>query len=178
MGPGIAPVEVRLAHAPLAAVAEYRGALGCPVRFEREHSAIVHDDAALDTRSRQSDPVLVRLLESHAARLLAEAPRDASFRLRVRNAVIARLRHGEPDIAAVSQALATSERSLQRHLQAEGASFRDVVEDARHGLARLYLDDRSLSPTDVACLLGYSEATTFIRAFKRWTGQTPSAARG
>ena len=102
--------------------------------------------------------------------MLAETPATATFRERVRRAVVERLREGEPSIAGVAQALATSERSLQRKLQAEGVSFRDVVDEARHKLAVVYLGDRTLSLTDVACLLGYSEAAAFTRAYKRWTG--------
>jgi AraC-like DNA-binding protein len=91
--------------------------------------------------------------------------------------VVQRLREGEPGMASVAEALATSERSLQRKLQTEGVSFRDVVDEARHKLALLYLGDQSLSMLDVACLLGYSEAAAFTRAFKRWTGSAPSLAR-
>jgi methylphosphotriester-DNA--protein-cysteine methyltransferase len=58
-----------------------------------------------------------------------------------------------------------------------GSSFRDVVDDARHQLAAVYLGDRTLSMTDVACLLGYSEAAAFTRAYKRWIGSAPSQAR-
>ena len=57
---------------------------------------------------------------------------------------------------------------------AEGVSFRDVVDEARHKLAVVYLGDRTLSLPDVACLLGYSEGAAFTRAFKRWTGTAPS----
>ena len=53
-----------------------------------------------------------------------------------------------------------------------------MVDEARHKLAIVYLGDRTLSMTDVACLLGYSEAAAFTRAFKRWTGRAPSQARG
>jgi AraC-like DNA-binding protein len=88
-----------------------------------------------------------------------------------------RLREGEPGISSVAEALATSERSLQRRLQAEGSSFRDVVDEARHKLALPYLGDPNLSLTDVAYLLGYSEGAAFTRAFKRWTGLAPSMAR-
>ena len=111
-------------------------------------------------------------------RVLAETPLTARFRERVRREVVQRLREGEPGIGGIAQALATSERSLQRKLQAEGISFRDVVDEARHKLAVVYLGDTSLSMTDVACLLGYSEAAAFTRAFKRWTGPRPSQARG
>ena len=55
--------------------------------------------------------------------------------------MVQRLREGEPEIAGVAQALATSERSLQRNLQTEGVSFRDVVDEARHKMAVVYLGD-------------------------------------
>ncbi len=172
------PLEARFSHAPLGPTDEYRQVLDCPVRFEQPATGLLFDDVALASPGRRHDPHLFRLLESHAERLLAETPPAATLRQRVRRVVIERLREGEPDIGSVAQALVTSERSLQRRLQAEGVSFRDVVDDARHELARLYLGDKTLSVTDVACLLGYSEAAAFTRAFKRWTGQTPSLVRG
>jgi AraC-like DNA-binding protein len=172
------PLEVWFSHAPLGPSEEYQQVLGCPVRFERETTGLRFDEAALDSPGSRHDPQLFRLLESHAERLLAETPATTTFRQRVRRIVIRRLREGEPDIVGVAQALSTSERSLQRRLQAEGVSFRDVVDDARHELARLYLGDKTLTVTDVACLLGYSEAAAFTRAFKRWTGRTPSLVRG
>ena len=109
--------------------------------------------------------------------MLAETPATAAFRERVRRTVVQRLREGEPSMAGVAQALATSERSLQRKLQDEGVSFRDVVDEARHKLA--VGDDKAnhLSLTDVACLLGYSEGAAFTRAYERWTGTAPSLAR-
>ena len=140
--------------------------------------ALRFDDEALDAPASHHDPQLFRILESHAQKVLAETPVTASLRERVRREVIQRLREGEPGVADIAQALATSERSLQRKLQSEGVSFRDVVDEARHKLAVVYLGDRNLSMTDVACLLGYSEAAAFTRAFKRWTGRVPSQARG
>jgi AraC-like DNA-binding protein len=172
------PREVWFAHAAQGPAEEYRQIFGCPAFFEREGNALRYDDEALQAPARRHDPQLFAILESHAARVLAETPATASFRERVRREVVQRLREGEPGMGAVAEALATSERSLQRKLQAEGVSFRDVVDEARHKLAVVYLGDQSLSMTDVACLLGYSEAAAFTRAFKRWTGRAPSQARG
>jgi AraC-like DNA-binding protein len=174
---GVAPREVWFQHSAQGPADEYRQLLGCEVRFARERMGLRFDDAALATPAQKPDAQLFRLLESHAARVLAEAPASASLRDRVRRAVVERLRAGEPSIAAIAEALATSERSLQRKLQAEGVSFRDVVDEARHKLALLYLGDRALSLADVAYLLGYSENAAFTRAFKRWTGRAPSQAR-
>ena len=172
------PREAWFVHAPLGPAAEYEQVLGCPVRFERERSGLRFDDEALEAPARSHDPNLFRLLESHAMRVLAETPTAVTFRERVRNAVVQRLRDGEPGIANIAEALALSERSLQRKLQTEGVSFRDVVDEARHKLALVYLGDQSLSMTDVACLLGYAEGAAFTRAFKRWTGHAPSQLRG
>jgi AraC-like DNA-binding protein len=172
------PREAWFMHAAQGPLDEYQQILGCPARFERDRAGLRFDDEALVAPARSHDPDLFRLLESHADKVLADTPTSASFRARVRHAVVQRLREGEPAIDAIATALATSPRSLQRKLQTEGLSFRDVVDEARHKLAVVYLGDTSLSLTDVACLLGYSEAAAFTRAFKRWTGQPPSHARG
>jgi AraC-like DNA-binding protein len=171
------PREAWFTHAAQGPAGDYQRILGCPVRFERERIALRFDDEALAAPGRQHDPQLYRLLEAHAERVLAEMPATATLRERVRRAVVQRLRQGEPDIGSIAGELATSERSLQRKLQAEGVSFRDVVDEARHKLAAVYLGDQTLSLTDVACLLGYSEGAAFTRAYKRWTGHPPSQAR-
>ena len=82
--------------------------------FERDRMALRFDDEALDAPASHHDPQLFRILESHAQKVLAETPATASLRERVRREVIQRLREGEPGIADIAQALATSERSLQR----------------------------------------------------------------
>jgi len=71
-----------------------------------------------------------------------------------------------------------SERSLQRKLSAEATTFDQLLDELRHGLSLRYLADPRISIAETAYLLGYSEPSAFHRAFKRWTGQTPSQARG
>ncbi|HEX2660618.1 MAG TPA: AraC family transcriptional regulator ligand-binding domain-containing protein [Polyangia bacterium] len=171
------PREIWFTHGAQGAAAEYQDVLGCPVRFERERNALRFDDDALEAPAQRHDPNLFRLLEAHAEKVLAEMPATATLRERVRREVVRHLREGEPSIAAIAATLTTSERSLQRKLQTEGVSFRDVVDEARHKLAVVYLSDPTLTLTDVACLLGYSEGAAFTRAFKRWTGSAPSQAR-
>jgi len=174
---GQKPREIGFVHEAQGPADEYQRLLGCPVRFGRERTALRFDDAALEAAAQRHDPSLFRLLEAHAEKVLAEMPATATLRERVRREVVRQLREGEPNIANVAAALATSERSLQRKLQTEGVSFRDVVDEARHKLAVVYLGDHTLSLSDVACLLGYSEGAAFTRAFKRWTGSAPSQVR-
>ena len=174
------PREVWFAHAPLGPADEYEQVLGCPVRFERDRTGLRFDDDALEAPARDHDPNLFRLLESHAARVLAETPVAATLRERVRNAVVQRLRDGEPGIGNVAEALAMSERSLQRKLQTEGVSFRDVVDEARHKLAVVYLgdvepvDDRRRLPARVR---GGCRVHARVQALDRPRAQSSSAAR-
>jgi AraC-like DNA-binding protein len=73
--------------------------------------------------------------------------------------------------------LHVSERSLQRRLDAEGTSFAQLVDEVRRDLALRYVADARIALGEVAYLLGFAEPSPFYRAFKRWTGMTPSAAR-
>src|SRR6266849_6551672 len=77
----------------------------------------------------------------------------------------------------LARRLATTPRTLQRRLARAGTSFDALRDDARKQAAELYLADTTLTITEVAYLLGYSEPTAFHRAFKRWRGTTPQAFR-
>lgn len=70
-----------------------------------------------------------------------------------------------------------SERSLQRRLSDDGVTFDAVLDAVRRDLALRYLADPKIAVAEVAYLLGYSEPSPFHRAFKRWTGKTPTEAR-
>src|SRR6185436_2548480 len=90
---------------------------------------------------RGHDPNLFRIVRAHAEHLLEREVQDSSVRAQVRRVVVGLVAQGEPEMAPVARALATSERSLQRRLQEEGTSFRAVVDDARKELAVGYLGD-------------------------------------
>jgi AraC-like DNA-binding protein len=128
----------------------------------------------------QADPALYRVIERHAEALLAArpAPQDTTSE-RVQRVLIEALNANSSDVSltAVAAELRLSERSLQRRLAGEGTSFDALLERLRLDLALRYLGDQSIAIAEVAYLLGYSEPSAFHRAFKRWTGRTPSAVR-
>lgn len=70
-----------------------------------------------------------------------------------------------------------STRTLQRRLAEQGLQFQDVLDATRKDLAKIYIKDPSLGMLDIALLLGYSEQSSFTRAFKSWFGDTPSSWR-
>jgi AraC-like DNA-binding protein len=92
----------------------------------------------------------------------------------VRRAISDAMREGSPSLIRVAGKLAMSPRTVERRLSAHGAVFRALVDDTRRRLALDYLKRRRHTLTEIAFLLGYSEVSAFNRAFKRWTGSTPS----
>jgi AraC-like DNA-binding protein len=73
----------------------------------------------------------------------------------------------------VAKELGMSARTLQRRITDEGATFRQLLLEARQELARQYLTQSSIEITEAAYLLGYDDANSFHRAFKTWEGTTP-----
>jgi len=80
-------------------------------------------------------------------------------------------------LSEVARDLGLSGRTLQRRITEEGTSFRDLLSEARQELGRQLLSDPSAEIDEVACLLGYQDASSFYRAFRYWEGVTPSRWR-
>lgn len=157
--------------------AELEDLVGCPIRFRAAWSglALSRDAAALPFERR--DPVLRRLLEDHARELDARVlPLELGVAV-IRRAVAAELARGDARLATVARRLGTTSRTLQRRLRAEGLSHQQLLDEARREAAERYLRESSLAIAEIAYLLGYSEPSAFHRAFRRWSGTTPSEVR-
>jgi len=108
------------------------------------------------------------------ADLAADRRRRTGLAQDVRVLIAQQLRDGAPS-AGVAAALGMSERTLRRRLAAEGVRFQQLLDEVREPLARALLTRTSLPVAEVGRRLGYSGATTFIAAYRRWTGHTPRA---
>lgn len=94
------------------------------------------------------------------------------------NALVAtRLLAGETDIAGLAEFAGTSVRTIQRRLDRYGLTYRQVVDRMRHRKATALLLETNIPITDIAISLGYSDPAHFSRAFRRWSGRSPSAIR-
>ncbi len=92
----------------------------------------------------------------------------------VRVLITQRLPEGAP-MRDVADALAVGERTLRRQLAGEDVSYQELLDEVRSSLALALLDGRATMPVaEVARRLGYAESASFIRAFRRWTGRTPT----
>jgi AraC-like DNA-binding protein len=168
------PLEVCFEHAAPAYRAEYERIFCGAERFEQPFTGIVFERTLMNAARRYRDDefhrTLCTLADSRVSRL--ERPGSCIERLR---AVIAR--HGARSrlgMDAVAREIGVSTRSLRRRLASEGTSFDAVVNDtlARRAIRLLSVERMTIQETAYA--LGYSDTTAFHRAFKRWTGKTPS----
>jgi len=108
---------------------------------------------------------------------LSDLDAQAGLSERVRAVLLETLPAGISSIDAVAQRLAISKRSLQRQLAQESLGFQDILNQVRQALARHYLSRTDLSAAEIAWLLGFQESNSFVRAFRGWTGATPSVYR-
>jgi AraC-like DNA-binding protein len=95
----------------------------------------------------------------------------------VRRALGSRIASGETRMSSIARQLGMSERTLQRRLAEEGASYQELLEEVRKAAAGRYLEESPLAIGEIAYLLGYSEPAAFHRAFRRWHATTPEDFR-
>ena len=108
---------------------------------------------------------------------LSDLVSEASMAERVRRVLHEMLPAGQSSIEEVANRLAISKRSLQRKLAEELSSYQQVLTATRRDLAQAYLSRSSASLVEIAYLLGFQDGTSFIRAFRDWTGKTPGDYR-
>jgi AraC-like DNA-binding protein len=144
--------------------------------FGAEDSGFACPRSILELVMKSGDPRLLPTADDLAEAAVRTQPRASSL------AALAAVRvesllPGDATIVAVARAMHMSSRTLQRRLDAEGASFSEIVDDVRERLARRWLADERRTLAEVAYGLGFSDLATFSRAFKRWTGKPPGAWR-
>ncbi|MFP2961699.1 helix-turn-helix domain-containing protein [Myxococcus sp. 1LA] len=173
----LVPLEVSFHHAAPPDIAEHRRVFRCEPRFEQPYNGVSVAREALETPLLKADSGLSAVLERHTRELLAKLPQVEGFVERVRAHAAEGLPNGGATNEAIAKRLHMSVRTLNRRMRDEGTSLQDVVDTLRRELALRYLEERRLAIPEVAYLLGFSEASAFHRAFRRWTGTTPAEHR-
>ena len=176
-GVDIIPLEVRLPFNRPASVSEYARCFRCPLAFDQRDAAIVLRKDDLERSLSFADDTLSGYLDHLADEVLEALGGDHSFSEKTRRAIWSELSDGQPSVQRSARVLGVSVRTLQRRLKDEGTSFAAVLESFRREMAAGLLRSRDLAIYEVAFLLGYSEPSTFYRAFRRWHGTTPREFR-
>jgi AraC-like DNA-binding protein len=171
--------QARFPHARPADEGPYRRLFGSVVRWKAGEAALVIPRSSLELPLVKADPHLAAYFEGQAEALVRRGEVETALPLsaQVRRRIIEALPSGPPALPAVARALGQSPRSLRRHLADEGTSFQRLVEQIRSELAAQHLQDPRLTVSEIAFLVGFSELSPFLRAFRRWTGLTPGQYR-
>ncbi|WP_372965788.1 AraC family transcriptional regulator [Marinobacter sp.] len=154
----------------------FRHMIGIPVEYGAEENALVIPLSQLSLPIRFCNEQLAASAREQCEQALQELEEDAGFACRARR-VIETSHPFPPKLARVASALFVSERTLKRRLQEEDVSFQNLVDEIRLDRARDLLSSTAMNLTQIADALGYADAANFTRAFKRWTGFSPSHYR-
>jgi AraC-like DNA-binding protein len=177
VGEAFAPQAVCFTHAPPERVSEQERIFRAPVHYGCPRNELVLDRALLLRPQLRAEPRLLAMLDRQLSGLLSDLPENRSVQDAVRRCMMDALPEQEPRMEAIAAKLHMSSRSLQRRLQSEGTSFAEVLFKLRRDLAMRYLRDPRVAIGEVGFLLGFLDVAAFLRAFKRWTGRTPTEYR-
>jgi AraC-like DNA-binding protein len=168
-----APVAVELRRPSPPDPSPFFRCFRAPVTFGADDDAMLLPKARCDERIQGANPELARANDRIAAEALARWE-QSHLADRVRVVLLDGLPNGTRSQAEVARQLGLSTRALQRKLATEDTSYGALLDGTRRELAMAYLREARHSMTDIGYLLGFSGAASFTRAFRRWTGKTPS----
>lgn len=173
----LAPSRIGLMRTCPAGGAEpYYDAFGTMPTFGCREGLIEFDAALIDRPLAGSCPDLAQFNDRIANDCLAKLSRS-DIVARTRAAIVEQLSSGHCTRGQIARELGLSQTVLQQRLGERGTGFHELMEETRRELAMGYLRQPELSITEIAFLLGFTDASNFSRAFKRWTGQAPSSVR-
>jgi len=170
------PAEVLVPRATPAAHEPYWRHFRAPVRFNQESATLVFPARDMERRVAGADPMMRAMLEERIGHLKARP--GCEFSDDVRRLLRTRLTSHRCSADDAAELLAMHRRTLSRHLKSSGLGYRGITNEIRFEIARQLLQDSQVSLAQISAALGYSEASAFTRAFRRWSGQTPTAWRG
>ena len=175
-GQELDPVSVTFRHSKPECASDYFEYFRCPVQFSSEYNSISITPEIIDEELPSANVMLAQVNDRIMIDYLARMDKTDVVQ-RTRAAIIDQLPSGKITDATVAAALYRNERTLQRQLNREGTTFKTLLNDIRMDLADKYIRDSQLSLTEISFLLGFAEISSFSRAFKRWTGNSPTRYR-
>ncbi|EBA06747.1 AraC family transcriptional regulator [Sagittula stellata] len=171
------PFELALevTYAPPPHANRYPDLFRVPVTFRASRNALRINPVWLDEAFDGGKDYVFGVFTRHADGLMQALAENDTLRAAVEARVLADLHEGTLSMDRIARDLGMSRQTLYRRLKDEGVTFAEVHDDLRRRMAMDYLSTRKVSVGETAYLLGFSEASAFVRAFRRWTGMSPTA---
>ncbi|WP_144391967.1 AraC family transcriptional regulator [Pleionea sediminis] len=156
----------------------YSDFFNCPVIFNQTENAIEFDTKWLSLPLAQAQRKVFNALINEAENSVNEINSlSMSFEKRVKHLIRANLYQSNVSMEHIAQQLKISKRTLQRYLSNDGLTYRELIDNCKQELAIELIKSNQLPLITIAGILGFSEQSSFTRAFKRWTNQSPQLFR-
>lgn len=166
------PLKITFQHSPHAELAEYEKIFNCEVVFDQPTTGVHFDRSLLVLPSAHHEPELLRLHEQFASEQVARLEKQ-DLVVQVSRLIAELLESGQANLEEIANRLEIKPRQLRTRLADAGTNFNQLVADYRCRLAKRLLGGTDESIDEIVYLTGFSEPSTFYRAFKRWVGMTP-----
>lgn len=164
--------QVRFVHRRPKNIKPFQRIFNAPLVFDATQYAIVFPSHYLTRQPPGADPELRRLLHKQIEALATRI--DQKFSSQVRQVLQYALLSGQSTEEQIAALFSLHTRTLRRRLEDCGTSFRELVEECRFEIARQWLETSDISVSQIAAALDYSDPSAFTRAFRRWSGVTPT----
>lgn len=166
---------VNFSHRKPETANEYNFLFKSPIKFNQPHNSLVFSSNYLDLPIQQSDQTLQEFLDKPVLQLMGGASSGNSLVITIKRLIKDKVSTEFPEFEVIAKQLNATTVTLRRRLRNEGSSYQQIKDDLRRDTAIFNLGKGSMSIEQVAESVGFSEPTSFFRAFKRWTGITPRA---
>jgi len=174
-GPNWQPREAWFVHQQPLDTKPYRQFFQTHLQFDAEQNAIFFISSWLNLHVKDANPDLYKLVLQQID--LLEAQQDRNFPQQVREVLPEAIRRGDSKADQVAALFSMHPRTLNRRLQSYGISYQELKEEVSYAMAGQLLNETDLEISQIATNLNYTDARSFIRAFRRWSGNTPARWR-
>lgn len=170
-------IGMEVTYPPPPHVDQYPELFRVPVQFNAKRNALQIDLVwdSPDTEFEPGNAYAFGVFTRHADEMLAKLQADTSIRAQIEAQILPKLHEGTISMDKIAKDLAMSRQTLYRRLKEENVTFAEIHDGLRQRMATEYLEGQKVTVNETAYLLGFSEASSFVRAFKRWTGLSPTA---
>lgn len=170
-------IEATFTYPAPAHVEEYHMLFHCPLRFNQPENSFTFDAVYLNYPLMQTEESLKALLRGTAGSLFVPPQNTQLLTAQVRALLGRDFTKEFPEFEEVAARLTLTPQTLRRRLKEENSSYQGIKDQVRRDAAIYYLSRPQLGIAEIAQLMGFSEPSTFHRAFKKWTGLTPGEYR-
>lgn len=170
-------IGMEVTYPPPPHVDQYPDLFRVPVQFNASRNALQIDPVwdSPDTQFEPGNAYAFGVFTRHADKMLNELQADTSIRGQIESQILPKLHEGTISMDRVAKDIGMSRQTLYRRLKEEAVTFAEIHDNLRQRMAIDYLGSQKVTVNETAYLLGFSEASSFVRAFKRWTGLSPTA---